>query len=147
MDRTDSVDIEERLAWLKLKLIPELGNRSILRLIRHFGTPRAVLEASAQELSEVPGLRERARRAVEEKRTARSPEEEWETLCKEGVKILSMHDVEYPANLAAIPDPPVVLFVKGSLEPRDLVAVAVVGSRAASPTGLIFTEQLCLDLA
>jgi DNA processing protein len=138
---------EGRIAWLSLKLIPELGNRSILRLLRHFKTPSAILRASAGDLASVPGIQEKARLALLRKAVIRSPHAEWETLQKEGISLLCLNDPQYPANLAAIPDPPAALFVRGGLEPRDLVSVAVVGSRAASPMGLIFTERLCSDLA
>ena len=138
---------EERIAWLGLKLIPELGNRSLLRLLRHFRTPSAILRAGAGDLAAVPGLTEKARLALIKKTMIRSPEAEWMTLEREGINLLCLNDPQYPANLAAIPDPPAVLFVRGTLAARDLVSVAVVGSRAASPMGMIFTEQLCGDLA
>ena len=138
---------EERIAWLGLKLISELGNRSLLRLLRHFQTPSAILQAGAGDLAAVPGLKEKARLALINRTMIRSPEAEWVRLQEEGINLLCLNDPQYPANLAAIPDPPVVLFVRGALEARDLVSVAVVGSRAASPTGLIFTERLCGDLA
>ncbi len=140
-------DAGDRLAWLTLKLIPELGNRSLLRLIKHFGTPQAVLKAGPEELSNVAGIREQARISILGKRTVRSPEGEWEMLQGKGIKLLCLNDADYPANLAEIPDPPAVLFLRGNVEPRDLVAVAVVGSRAASPIGLAFTEKLCSELA
>lgn len=138
---------EERIAWLSLKLIPDLGNRSLLRLLRHFGSPSAILRAGAGELSAVAGLRDKGRLALVKKAMVRPPEVEWALLQKEGIHLLCLNDAQYPANLAAIPDPPAALFVKGSLEPRDLVAIAVVGSRAASPMGMVFTERLAGDLA
>jgi DNA processing protein len=138
---------EERIAWLSLKLIPDLGNRSLLRLLRHFGSPSAILQAGAGDLSAVSGLRDMARLALIRKAMLRAPETEWAALQKDGIQLLCLDDPQYPVNLAAIPDPPVALFVKGSLEPRDLVSIAVVGSRAASPMGMIFTERLAGDLA
>lgn len=138
---------EERVAWLALKLIADLGNRSILRLINRFGSPGEVLRAGVKDLAGIPGLREKAQAALLAKKTVRSPEAEWERLQREGIKLVCIHDADYPPNLAAIPDPPAVLFVLGSLESRDLVSVAVVGSRAASPMGMAFTEQLATDLA
>jgi DNA processing protein len=92
-------------------------------------------------------LREEALNALRTKKTLRAPHEEWEILGKEGIQLLCLNDPEYPANLAAIDDPPVVLFVKGSVEPRDLVSISVVGSRAASPMGMTFTHRLSADLA
>jgi len=137
----------DRIAWLALRLVPDLGNRSVLRLINRFGSPRAVLDAEPKELATVEGLRGKAISALQRKEFLRHPETEWETLQRKGVKLLALNDPEYPSNLSAIPDPPAVLFVRGELQPRDLVAVAVVGSRAASPMGMIFTEKLSGELA
>jgi len=147
MEHESTAYEQERIAWLTLKLIPGLGNRSLLRLFKHFGSPQAVLRASAKELAAVPGLREQARLALQKKETIRPVKSEWERLRKEDIRILSLGDPAYPANLKVIPDPPAVLFIKGSLEARDLVSVSVVGSRAASPMGMVFTERLCMDLS
>jgi DNA processing protein len=145
-DQKHSISDGDRLAWLTLKLIPELGNRSLLRLIRHFRTPGAILRASAAELEAIPKLHERARSALLSRKSQLPPEKEWEQLQRDNVRLLCLHDPDYPMNLTTIPDPPAILFVRGSIEPRDLVAVAVVGSRAASPAGIAFTEKLCRDL-
>ncbi len=147
MDSESKPNREEQIAWLTLKLTPGLGNRSILRLFRRFGSPAAALRAPDKELSRVPNLREEALGALRAKKTIRSPIEEWDILQKEGIRLLCVNDSDYPSNLAAIADPPAVLFARGALEPRDLVSVAVVGSRAASPMGAAFTERLCAELA
>ncbi len=136
-----------RLAWLTLKMIPELGNRSLLHLVKHFGSPEDVLKAGAEQLASVPKLREQVRLSVLVRKTVRSPEVEWEKLQGKGIRLLCLGDPDYPANLAEIPDPPAVLFLQGTVEPRDLVSIAVVGSRVASPIGLAFTEKLCSELA
>ncbi len=127
-------------------MIRGLGNRSLLRLWRHFGAPAKILEATADELSVVAGLRENGKRALLRKDMLRPPEQEWQQLEQEGIEVLTIDDDHYPGNLKAIYDPPAVLFVKGELQPRDLVAVAVVGSRMASPAGLCYTERLCAEL-
>jgi len=138
---------DERRAWLTLKLTPELGNRSLLRLLHRFGSPGSILRADAKGLSEVTGLRRKAAEALLQGRVLRPPEEEWAEMETRGYRLLCLTDSDYPSNLKSIPDPPVVLYVDGSIEPRDLVAVSVVGSRAASPMGCAFTERLCMDLA
>ncbi|MFP5212002.1 MAG: DNA-processing protein DprA, partial [Acidobacteriota bacterium] len=141
------VNVEERVAWLALTLIPDLGNRSILRLLRHFGSPGEVLRAKRDDLAAVPRLREKARERILGGGMRREAEAEWETLTRFGASLLCLGDPDYPSNLAEIPDPPAVLYVRGALEPGDLVSIAIVGSRAASPTGMIFTERLATDLA
>jgi len=55
---------------------------------------------------------------------------------REGIRILSIDSSEYPQLLKLIPDPPLVLFVKGSIDAlADSSNVAVVGTRDATPTG------------
>lgn len=56
-------------------------------------------------------------------------------------------DPEYPAAFAELSHPPAVWFVRG--EPIASVdrAVAIVGSRSASPYGRVFAQRLASDLA
>lgn len=136
-----------RIAWLKLKLVPGLGNRSVLRLLECFGTPENVLSARLQDLGAVVKVRGAALRALAAKQFFRDPVAEWEKLKQCDIRLLCLGDADYPSNLAGIPDPPAVLFTSGGIEPRDLVSIAVVGSRFASPAGIVFTERLCSDLA
>ena len=53
----------------------------------------------------------------------------------------------YPAALSTIADPPPVLWTRGQVDALSAPAVAIVGSRAASPYGLAVAEQLAGDLA
>src|SRR5436190_21584732 len=55
-------------------------------------------------------------------------------------------DVRYPVLLGAIPSPP-RLYVRGSLEDEDALAIAIVGSRHATPYGVGAAEQLAFELA
>ena len=56
-------------------------------------------------------------------------------------------DAEYPALLLAVPTAPATLHVRGALVEGDTLAVAVVGSRRATPYGLSLAETLAADLA
>jgi DNA processing protein len=60
---------------------------------------------------------------------------------------LAMSDASYPALLAAIPDPPAVLWLRGRPEALAAPAIALVGSRAATPYGLAMARQLAAHLA
>jgi DNA processing protein len=56
-------------------------------------------------------------------------------------------DVRFPTALAAIHDPPQTLWIRGDVETLRAPAVAVVGSRAASPYALEVARRLGADLA
>lgn len=64
-----------------------------------------------------------------------------------GVHVVTILDGDYPANLRAIYNQPPVLFVKGALDKSDERAVAVVGTRSASPEGLRQAHRLAYQLA
>jgi DNA processing protein len=68
-------------------------------------------------------------------------------LSGKGVATLDLADEHYPAWLRTIPDPPPVLYCDGSLEPGDRQAVAIVGSRQATPYGLRVTDALARELS
>jgi DNA processing protein len=63
------------------------------------------------------------------------------------VRRIAGGDTDYPAQLAAIPAAPSALWIAGRLVEADALAVAIVGSRRATPYGLEITEQLSGDLA
>jgi DNA processing protein len=62
-------------------------------------------------------------------------------------RALSPADAGYPSRLAEVPDAPGTLHVHGALVNADALAVAVVGSRRATPYGLEVAETLAADLA
>ncbi|MAG72282.1 MAG: hypothetical protein CL471_18615 [Acidobacteria bacterium] len=66
---------------------------------------------------------------------------------EQGVRPVTWTDRAYPPCLAAIADPPPVLWLRGHLEVLDTPSVAIVGSRTASRYARDVAEQLGSDLA
>jgi DNA processing protein len=64
-----------------------------------------------------------------------------------GIAAIPWSAAAYPAALATIVDPPFVLWTRGVADALERPAVAMVGSRTASPYGLAVAEQLAADLA
>jgi DNA processing protein len=71
---------------------------------------------------------------------------EWDEAVRRDLRILTRDDAEYPSMLAELPDPPVILYVKGAL-PDGRVRVAMVGSRRATGYGRQVARNLAFDLA
>jgi DNA processing protein len=63
------------------------------------------------------------------------------------VRRIEVGDAEYPAQLVSMPSAPDALWVSGGLVDEDAVAIAIVGSRRATPYGLDMAEQIARDLA
>ena len=65
----------------------------------------------------------------------------------QNIRILTYQDVSYPKNLKQIYDPPIILYVKGTIFPEDETALAIVGSRHASPYGMRVAHRFAYELS
>lgn len=65
---------------------------------------------------------------------------------EQGIHVLSVLDPDYPQNLRAVHDRPPLIFIAGRPHAHDCRAVAVIGSRQASPAGLGLTRTICEEL-
>jgi len=72
---------------------------------------------------------------------------EYEKTIQKGITLLFLGDHLYPARLAAIADAPPVLAALGDIQLLQKTAIAVVGARNASASGLKFTKKICADLS
>ncbi len=132
---------------LALALVPGLGPRLTRAVLDHFGSPAAALAASAAQLEAVPQVGPTlARRFADAFRSA-DVEAEWAEVVGHNVRVILPGDAEYPARLAAIPDPPPLVYLRGELTPADANAVAVVGSRACTAYGKRMAERIAAGLA
>ena len=150
MDDSHSADVDAAgdglVDTLRLALVPGVGPRIRQLLLERFGSARAVLGAAPGDLREVRGVGPKLVRKI----VAAGEEIDAEgeiALCREhDVAILTEADVGYPRVLREIPDPPGVLFVRGELKGDDALAIAMVGTRHATPYGLRQAERLAGSL-
>ena len=132
---------------LRLSLISGVGPRIRRELLGRFGSPRAVLAAAPSELRSVPGVGPKLTQRIAAARDEIDVDGEI-ALCREhGVTILAESDEQYPRLLREIHDPPGVLFVMGSFQPQDALAIAIVGTRHGTQYGLRQAERLAASLA
>lgn len=121
-----------------------MGVRS---LTEHLGSVEAIFSAEPAELRGAHGVGPGTAEAIVAQRTTLDLEHELELAERAGAHVVSFVDDEYPAALREIHDPPLALYVKGSLECRDRQAIAVVGTRQPSHYGRDTAEKLAFQLA
>ena len=128
--------------WLWLTELRGLKNQTRLALLRHFGTPEDVFYADAGEILLTEGItREQA--AILEDHRLDTADRILADCQRLDLRLLTIQDAEYPGRLKNIYDPPCLLYVKGRLPAFDEeVAVAVVGTRDATPYGISSAEKL-----
>jgi DNA processing protein len=132
--------------WLALALTPGLGPARIKKLIEHFGTAERVFHASLTEL-EAMGMRAVSAQSIATGKSVELAQQECVKAAEAGARIISLSDPEYPSRLKEIYDPPVILFVKGSVEVLAQPGIAMVGTRHPTPYGSGMAERLSTDLA
>lgn len=132
---------------LRLSLVSGVGPRTWQQLMSAFGSPTRVLEAMPSELEAVDGIGPRVSQAIARARHEIDAEEELSLCHSRGIDVYLANSDGYPASLREIPDPPGVLYCHGELQPRDGLAVAIVGSRHASIYGTSQAERLASALA
>lgn len=135
----------EEQAWLALNAA-ELSPRSVLALLDHFGSPQTLMSAPPSAITAASRLTPSELARLVEARS-RNYEPLPRKLQDMGVRLVTIRDSEYPANLRQIYDPPPLLFVRGRLLPCDEKCVAIVGTRRATPYGKLVSETLGRDLA
>lgn len=122
------------LPWLKLSLVPGLTGAVWRRLAKRFGGPQAILDQSATILGSLVG--EQTARAILQ---GPDPSKLQQTLdwTQSGPRtILTPDDPQYPPLLLQSAAAPPVLYAEGRVELLQRRAVAIVGSRNASPQGV-----------
>jgi DNA processing protein len=142
-----AVDVK---SLMKLSTVNGIGSRRLRLLLQHFKVPSEVFGASLHELTAVPlidpGTAERILAARENTSLDNEIESRLDIIYKLGGKVLTLLDDEYPGGLRNIYDPPVYLYVLGTLTERDHDAVAIVGTRSPSPYGRTVAERFSREL-
>ncbi len=141
------VDESDLLDLIRLTSVPGVGPKTSRALLARFGSAGAVLRAPEASIREVAGVG--AKLAAQIVRADREIDAAAElALCRRlGVTPIPQGPTAYPGSLREIPDPPALIYVRGSIEPVDHLAVAIVGSRKCTPYGLRIAERLATSLA
>jgi len=136
-----------RQAAIAFNLMEEVGPIRVRAMAEVCGSAEAVFEAGAEDLAAARGIGpEMAGRIAARCRDA-DPDAEEARARARGIRILTAGDPEWPTALDALYDPPLALYVKGALEPRDRHALALVGSRRATHYGMKTADRLAYQVA
>ena len=132
--------------WVGFNIIPGIGRVKLTQLENYFGSLADAWKATPVDLKHA-GLDSGSIHAITSWRPKISLEAEMEKLDRYGVKVLTIHDPDYPSRLKEIYDYPLIIYVRGSLLPEDEWSLAVVGTRRATVYGRQVTEEIVTDLA
>ncbi|MBI2437778.1 MAG: DNA-protecting protein DprA [Lentisphaerae bacterium] len=139
--------MDVREAYIALNMMADIGPVSVRALTTALGQPTAIFQAGKTELLKAKGIGSALADKIVSQRGRIRPDKEIARAHKRGYEIVTPVDQAYPKPLLTIHDPPLALYVWGTLEPNDKRAVAVVGSRHTTLYGRETAEKLAYQLA
>ena len=116
-------------------------------LIDHFGSASELFRLTTDELLRMTGLPLHKVSQLLSEQTLKTARKEVEWSIKQGIDTLTILDASYPKRLINCPDAPVILYRKGPATLSPQKALAIVGTRSATPYGLHITGQIVQSLS
>ena len=136
----------EQEAVIALNMISGIGSQRLKKLLEACGSASKVLLASGEKLRKIEGIGNKITQEITGFRFE-NLKKELALAKKLNLRIITLEDKEYPANLKNIYDPPICLYLKGKLSQEDTLSLAIEGSRRASFYGLSCAEKFAFALA
>lgn len=132
--------------WVGFNHVKGIGAVRLRMLLQAFGNLERAWQAPVREL-QAAGLSSKLVESLVKVRSEVSLDAIWEHIHKQGIQVLTWEDDGYPRRLKEIDQSPPVIYVRGSIQPEDDWAVAVVGTRRVSAYGRQVTEEIASLLA
>jgi DNA processing protein len=144
---SEVLTLKSKKYWIALNMLPEIGSIRFRKLLEHFGSAEKAFFAPLNQIRKIEGMGGKIGESIVREREGINLEKEFALMDKHRVNVLTWESELYPPSLAAIYDPPPVLYVQGEILASDRFAIALVGSRRATTYGKITTERLSGELA
>lgn len=134
-------------AIVTLNQLPKVGSVTVKYLLSYFGSAQAILQAPLEEIQNVPRCAGVVGERIFHWKDLTDTAREMETCERHNLSIITQQDSLYPRALKDLKDPPLLLYVWGTLEEQDQDGIAVIGSRKTTHYGRTFTESFSKHLA
>lgn len=132
---------------LALQHVPNLGDASAKKLIRHAGSAEAVFKEKKAALLKIDGIGSTKLADLFSAENLRAAEREVDFIRTNGIRTLYYQDPDYPEKLKHCFDGPILLFQRGNIDLVNKKILSVVGTRRVTTQGIGFCEQFIEDLA
>jgi DNA processing protein len=121
---------------LTLSLLPKLSAQLLRRLLQEYPDFATLERTAGTGLAQLHLFEDSALRS------ARSRAQEILERCHAlGIAVVPLPDPSYPPLLRHIPYPPVVLYIRGQLQPETVPVISIVGTRRCTPYGKLCAER------
>ncbi|MBU1255727.1 DNA-processing protein DprA [Patescibacteria group bacterium] len=127
-------------------LINGIGPINFKKLLTYFHSLENAWSADLNEFNQA-GLSQSLIEQIKKQRLKINPDWEMERINKEKISLITIQDKKYPKLLKEIYAPPPLLYIKGTIEPKDDFSIGIVGTRKLSSYGREITPLITSDLS
>ncbi len=138
------MDYQEKVSLCAIHNINGIGNRTLFKLKEDYGSFTTCLSASFRDLQKnnlSPTICDDINKA------SLNALAYFQALEKQGIRVISIEEKEYPAMLRNIDNPPYLLYARGDISLLQADSIAIVGTRTASPYGRKVAYEFGIELA
>lgn len=127
--------------WIWLTMLDGVGIRGQCELLRLFGSAENIYCLTRQQCENTEGFQRKWLDPVLNKDLS-SAQKVMIDCDNQDIRVLPIYDELYPDRLRNIPEPPIVIYYRGTM-PRvdEEAAIAIVGTRKCSAYGLLYAKQ------
>ncbi len=133
--------------WIWFSTIKCLGPIQKKILLEKIGTPEKIYKTNICDIEKINGIRKDAIINIEKSKNKELMRKYEEYIYNHEIEVIPIDDVNYPAALREIYDPPITLFAKGNLTFLGEKSIGIVGSRDATSYGFNTAKELSYSLA
>ena len=140
-------DLEKNKFFIWFSLIPKLGSRKKLELLRVYKTPERIYQLKREELIKIKGIGEDISKNIIDSKKELLINSHIKLMKNNNISIININDKEYPKLLKEIYDPPISLFIKGNKKILNESSISIVGCRECTDYGIKATNYFSKELA
>lgn len=133
--------------WIWFSTIKCLGPIQKKILLEKIGTPEKIYKTNICDIEKINGIRKDAIINIEKSKNKELMRKYEEYIYNHEIEVIPIDDVNYPAALREIYDPPITLFAKGNIAFLGEKSIGIVGSRDATSYGFNTAKELSYSLA
>jgi DNA processing protein len=124
-----------------------VGPITARRLMDRFGSPSSIFSASPRDIERASFISSDNANRIKNWEKEVNLEKALHIIKEENIRLLTYTDPDYPPLLKEIYDHPLLLYLKGTLSPRDGQSIGIVGTRSASGYGRAVARKWSSQLA
>ena len=133
--------------WIWFSRINKIGIKAQKGLLEKYKTPQKIWNLSKEKLFKNNNLSKEQIDIILDNEFRNNLELYEQYMVKNNIRMINIHDKDYPRKLINTFDAPVVLYVLGNEKNLDNLSIAIIGSRECSEYGRNIAKEIAYSLS